>query len=93
VAVTAALTPLTADHRPATSARASGSLGLAASASGRHLHGQVHAGGQLVEQRHLGGADEGQRDRKVLLLAAGQLAEEGVAPVGQAEPGEQTHSR
>jgi len=36
---------------------------------------RVQAGGQLVQHRHAWVADEGQRDRQPLLLAAGELAE------------------
>jgi hypothetical protein len=44
---------------------------------------RVQAGGELVEERDLGPADQGQGDEQALLLAAGQLAE---AAAGQ--PGE-----
>ncbi len=50
---------------------------------------RVEAGGQLVEDRDLRVADQRQRDRQPLLLAAGQLAERGLALVGQAEIVEQ----
>ena len=46
---------------------------------------RVEAGRQLVEDRDLGIADQGQRDREPLLLPAGQVLVGGVALVGRAE--------
>ena len=50
---------------------------------------RVEARRELVEDRDLGVADEGEGDREPLLLAARQLAELGLALVRQPEVGEQ----
>src|SRR5262245_7127884 len=50
---------------------------------------RVESGGQLVEYRDLGPADEGERDREALLLTARELGEGRVALVGQAHLVEQ----
>ena len=47
--------------------------------------GRVDARGRLVEERHLGPADERQRERQPLLLAAGQLPPRACAP-GRSSP-------
>jgi hypothetical protein len=49
----------------------------------------VEPGGQLVEDRDLGVADQGERDREPLLLAARELPEAGVALLLEAEVGQQ----
>src|SRR5690606_28763118 len=57
------------DHRDAAGAQLAHQLpDLAASA-------RVEPGAELVEDRHLRPADEGQRDRESLLLPTGELAE------------------
>ena len=50
---------------------------------------RVEAGRELVEDRDLRVADERERDREPLLLAARQLAERGLALVGEPEIVEQ----
>jgi len=50
---------------------------------------RVQPGGQLVEDRDLRVADEGERDRQPLLLAAGQLREPGTELVGEAQLADQ----
>jgi hypothetical protein len=49
----------------------------------------LRARGQLVEEHHLRVSDQGQRDEKALLLAAGELGEPGVRLPGQPPAPEQ----
>ena len=51
--------------------------------------GRVDARGRLVEERHLGPADEREREGQALLLAAGQLPPGAALEPGQPEPVEQ----
>ena len=58
---------------------------------GEHLggHARVEGAGRLVEEDRLGLHRQGPRDRHPLLLAAGELAGQGIKPVRQANPVEQ----